>query len=340
MADVTDAAFRRVITKCGKPDVMWTEFVSADGLYHTRELQKLSDAENPLMQDLIYSKDERPIVAQLFTSKPEMMEYGAALVAELGFDGVDINMGCPDRSIEKQCAGASLMRNPVLARELIRAAKRGTGGKIPVSVKTRVGFNKIEHVPPFGEWLTELLAEEPAALIVHARTRKELSKVPARWEHVREAVELRNTLGSNTLIIGNGDLVDIADARIKVAETGADGAMLGRAIFGNPWLFSELHVPHPSPLLSKERGPLPLDTGEAGRGYIPSREEKLRVLVEHCYAFDELCSHKSFAVMKKHFKAYVRDFDGAGELRDKLYGCETAKEIQAAVNDEFLIPNS
>lgn len=314
MADVTDAAFRRIIAKYsqytrqdggqGGPDVMWTEFVSADGLYHTRELQKLPDSENPLMQDLVYGADERPIVAQLFTSKPEMMEYGAALMVELGFDGVDINMGCPDRSIEKQRAGAALMRNPPLARELIRSAMRGTQGTIPVSVKTRVGFNALEHVPPFGEWLTELLAEEPAAITVHARTRKELSKVPARWEHVAEAVELRNRLGSETLIVGNGDLVDLADARRKVAETGADGAMLGRAIFGNPWLFSE---------------------------HLPAREEKLRVLVEHCYAFEELCTHKSFAVMKKHFKAYVRDFDGAGELRDTLYGCNTADEVACVV---------
>jgi nifR3 family TIM-barrel protein len=308
MADVTDAAFRRVIAKYGKPDVMWTEFVSADGLYHTRELQKVPDAENPLMKDLVYGEGERPIVAQVFTSKPEMMEYVAALVVDLGFEGIDINMGCPDRSIEKQQAGAALMKNPALARELVRAAKRGTQGKIPVSVKTRVGFNKLEHVPPFGTWLSEMLAEEPAALTVHARTRKELSKVPARWSHVREAVELRDRVGSSTRIIGNGDLRDLTDARTKVAETGADGAMLGRAIFGNPWLFST---------------------------HTPTREEKLRVLVEHCRAFEELCGHKSFAVMKKHFKAYVRDFDGAAELREVLYATSGAPEVAASI-EQFL----
>jgi nifR3 family TIM-barrel protein len=312
MADVTDPAFRRIIAKYGKPDVMWTEFVSADGLYHTRELQKVPDAENPLMKDLVYGEEERPIVAQVFTSKPEMMEYVAGLIVDLGFDGLDINMGCPDRSIEKQQAGAALMRTPALARELIRSAKRGTQGKIPVSVKTRVGFNKLEHVPPFGTWLAEVLAEEPDALTVHARTRKEMSKVPARWEHVREAVELRDRLGSTTRIIGNGDLKDLIDARAKVAETGADGAMLGRAIFGNPWLFAE----HKDP---------------KGIYVASTREEKLRVLVEHCYAFDELCNHKSFAVMKKHFKAYVRDFDGAGDLREKLYATEHADGVAHVV---------
>lgn len=288
--------------------------MSADGLYHTRELQKKPDAENPLMADLVYGEGERPVVAQFFSSKPEMIEYAAALAVTLGFDGIDINMGCPDRSIEKQCAGAALMKNPALARALIRAAKQGAQGKIPVSVKTRIGFNTPEHVPPWGTWLTELLAEEPAALTLHARTRKEMSKVPARWEHVREAVELRNALGSSTLMIGNGDLRDIADARAKVAESGADGAMLGRAIFGNPWLFA------------------PLARSHTHTRYSYSPAERLRVLVEHCRAFETLCAHKSFAVMKKHFKAYIRDFDGAGELRERLYGCSSADEVEHAIH--------
>ncbi|MBP9759962.1 MAG: tRNA-dihydrouridine synthase [Candidatus Pacebacteria bacterium] len=305
MADVTDPAFRHIIAKYGAPDVMWTEFVSADGLYHTREIQKLSDSENPLMRSFMYGESERPIVAQLFSSKPEMMEYGASVVTELGFDGVDINMGCPDKSVEKQKAGAALMKNPELARELIRATKRGTGDKIPVSVKTRVGYNKVE----LDTWLPELLAEEPAVITVHARTRKEMSEVPARWKHVREAVELRNKLqyssdNSHTLIIGNGDVTSLKDGRVCAEEAGADGVMVGRGIFGNPWFFS---------------------------GYTPTQEEKLRTLVEHCYSFEELCRHKSFAVMKKHFKAYVRDFDGASELRAKLMECKNASEVASVL---------
>lgn len=290
MADVTDSAFRRVIAKYGKPDVMWTEFVSADGLYHTRELQKRPDAENPLMRDLAYDEGERPIVAQLFSSSPEMMEYGASLVAELGFDGIDINMGCPDKTVEKQQAGAALMKNPERAREIIRSAKRGVAGKIPVSVKTRIGYNKDE----LSVWLPEILKEEPSAITVHARTRKEMSLVPARWEHVAEAVRIRDRLGSSTLILGNGDVENLEQARARVAETDADGVMIGRGIFGNPWLFSE---------------------------YVPTLKEKLTVLAEHTNYFEELCSHKSFAVMKKHFKAYVHGFDGAKELRAKLMEC-------------------
>src|SRR3990167_4640997 len=120
MADVTDVAFRALVAKRGKPDIFWTEFVSADGLYHTREIQKMPDSENPLMRDLQFSPSEHPIVAQIFSSKPEMIAYATKLVAELGFDGVDINMGCPDRSIEKQGAGAAMIKNPKLAVEIIK----------------------------------------------------------------------------------------------------------------------------------------------------------------------------------------------------------------------------
>lgn len=319
MADVTDAAFRRVIARYGKPDVMWTEFVSADGLYHTREKQKLSDEENPLMRDLLYDESERPIVAQLFSSHPDMMEYAAGFVRELGFDGVDINMGCPDRSVEKQGAGAALMKKPALARELIRAAKCGAQ-HIPVSVKTRIGYNRNE----LETWLPELLAEEPAAVTVHARTRKEMSLVPARWEHVREAVAIRDRLGAQTLILGNGDCESIADAETRVRESGANGAMLGRAIFGNPWLFADVarakrgdNITRPAKLHAKQDH-LPTST-------------KLRVLVEHCALFDGLCGHKSFAVMKKHFKAYVQGFPGAKELREELMACNSAAEVSAVL---------
>jgi tRNA-dihydrouridine synthase len=140
MADVTDPAYRKMIAEVGKPDVTWTEFVAADGLYHTREIKKMPDDENPLMRDLQFSEAERPIVAQLFSSKPEMMEYAAKLCAELGFDGIDINMGCPDKSIEKQGCGSAMIKNPELAKKIIEAARRGAPD-LPVTVKTRIGYN-------------------------------------------------------------------------------------------------------------------------------------------------------------------------------------------------------
>jgi nifR3 family TIM-barrel protein len=314
MADVTDAAFRRVIAKYGKPDVMWTEFVSADGL-----IRATPEGKKKLMLDLIYTAAERPIVAQLFTSNPDIMRQAAKLVQDLGFDGLDINMGCPDRSIEKQGAGAALIKNSKRAREVLRAAKEGAPN-IPVSVKTRIGYNKNE----LETWLPELLAEEPAVITVHARTRKEMSKVSARWEHVKRAVEIRNELKSKTLIFGNGDVADLEDARKKVEETGADGVMLGRAIFGNPWLFASLaHAKHDH---QTER--LVVASAKADIT-IPA---KLNVLVEHTYLFEELLGDaKNFAIMKKHYKAYVAGFEGAGELRNELFLANDAKEVQTIV---------
>lgn len=299
MADVTDPAFRIIIAKYGKPDVFWTEFVSADGLILADE-----DGKAKLKRDLDFTEAERPIVAQFFSAKPELMKKAAELARELGFDGIDINMGCPDRSIEKQGAGAGLIKNPKLAYEIILAAKKGAGD-LPVSVKTRIGYNKNE----LETWLPELLRAEPALITVHARTRKEMSKVPARWEMVKRAVEIRDEMNSETLIFGNGDALDVNDAKIKAEESGADGVMLGRAIFGNPWLFANRKDP-------------------------VSISEKLRVLVEHTKLFEELLADiKHFAIMKKHYKAYVQGFDGAKELRMRLMETNSATEVEEIVTE-------
>lgn len=304
MADVTDAPFRRMIAKYsahtrgdgtfGGPDVMWTEFVSADGL-----MRATPEGKEKLMKDLIYAEEERPIVAQLFTSNPEHMEQAAALCRELGFDGIDINMGCPDRSIERQGCGSAMIKNPESAKAVIEAAKKGAGD-LPVSVKTRLGYNQDQ----LEEWLPFLLACEPAAITVHARTRKEMSKVPARWERVARAVEIRNEQKVDTLILGNGDALSLEDARAKAEATGADGVMLGRAIFGNPWLF------HPEKDLANV-----------------TLQERFSVMLEHTRLFEELLPHKNFAIMKKHYKAYVNGFDGAKELRNELMECANSEEM-------------
>ena len=296
LADVTDAPFRRIIAKYGKPDVMWTEFVSADGLFLADEVGK-----EKLMRDLLFTDAERPIVAQFFTAEPDMMERAAVLARKRGFDGVDINMGCPDRSIEKQGAGAALIKNVKRAQELIYAAQRGAGD-LPVSVKTRIGYNKNE----LDTWISALLETNLAALTVHARTRKEMSLVPAQWDEVARAVSIRNERRSSTRIIGNGDALSLADARKKREMTGCDGVMLGRAIFGNPWLWS---------------------------GHEPSVKEKLSVLIEHAKLFETLLPHKSFAIMKKHFKSYVSGFDGSKELRMMLMECESASAIEHVISN-------
>ena len=325
LANVTDAAFRRIIAKYSKvpgavPYVTYTEFVSADGLVRANE-----EGKAKLMRDLLFSEAERPIVAQFFTSTPEHMEAAAKLAQELGFDGVDINMGCPDKSIEKQGAGAKLILNPERAKELVAAAKRGALN-LPVSVKTRLGYNK----DILEEWLPAILSAEPAVLTLHARTRKEMSKVDAHWDRVKRAVEIRNELGSKTLIVGNGDAKDIEDAKAKAAYAGCDGVMLGRAIFGRPWLFAEvgeIKIP-----FSGEMNGTPTSAKE---NFI-SPAARLRVAVEHAKLFEELLGDiKNFAIMKKHFKAYSEGFPGAKELRIKLMETSSAAEIEQII-EEFI----
>lgn len=297
MADVTDSAFRRLIAKYGKPDVMFTEFISADGLN--------SSGRDVLMRDLEFSESERPIVAQFFTKNIDSIKNATSIALNLGFDGIDINMGCPDRNIEKQGAGASLIKDPKRAKELIKAAKE-IAGDIPVSVKTRVGYN--QEITK--EWVEHLLEVEPAAIILHARTRKELSKVPANWDYIKEAVQVAK--GSGTLIIGNGDVMNLKEANEKVMETGADGVMIGKGIFGNPWLFS-------------------------GSDRDISVEERLNVMLEHTKLFEELLGDfKNFAIMKKHYKAYVNGFLGAKELRIKLMSANNGIQVNTIIR-EFLL---
>lgn len=294
LEDVSDATFRRLIAEEGKPDVMFTEFTSADGL-----VLSSGGSRKKLEKKLLYHEIERPIVAQLFSAVPERMERASFMVRELGFDGIDINMGCPDRAVERGGCGAALMKNSKLARTLIRSAKKAG---LPVSVKTRIGYNKDE----LETWLPELLAEELSAIIIHARTRKEMSDVPARWDSIARAVSLRDALGFRTRIVGNGDVKDLKDARAKADESGCDGVMLGRALFGTPWLFKD-------------------------EGCARSPKEKLTCLIRHLELFETLLSGTvHFAVMKKHFKAYVSGWDGAKELRVLLmetYDVETARSL-------------
>ncbi len=304
MADVTDAAFREVMVRRGKPDVLWTEFVSVAGL--------MSKGKEKLLIDLRYTEGERPIVAQLFGSDPEQMYECAKLVRKMKFDGLDINMGCPDRAIEKQGAGAALMKNPKRAGEIIRAAKEGAG-RMPVSVKTRIGYttNTLE------EWIPILVKEEPAAITIHGRTRKEMSKVPARWEEIgKAALLIRKLAKPNTrpLVIGNGDVRDLADGREKAERFGVDGVMIGRGIFANPWLFSGKYEGKEVPI-----------------------KVRLRALVEHTRLFESVFrGTKHFDIMKKHYKAYASGFDGAKELRIGFMGAKDAKEVEAIVKRALL----
>ena len=318
MSDVTDVAFRFMLAKYGKNRenkdsvVFWTEFVAADGLCNKLAKKKLAHI-------LKFKENERPILAQVFGANPENMQKACQYITSLGFDGIDINMGCPDKSVVSQGAGAGLIKTPQLARKIIQAALEGikaSGSRIPVSVKTRIGFNKEE----IDTWIPELLKEDISALTIHLRTAKELSLVEAHWDSLKKVKELIQKSGKEVLLIGNGDVQSLKDAEEKALEYGCDGVMIGRTVFGNPWFFSE----------SEKRDP------ENSKGGERSVSEKLKALVEHTQVFEkELLKpkHKNFAVMKKHFKAYVNDFEGAKELRVKLMETENSKQVEKIVND-------
>lgn len=283
MANVTDAAFRRMIAKYGKPDVMWTEFVSCDGV--------CSRGKKNLMLDLIFDKSERPIVVQFFGARPENFYKCALMAQELGFDGIDINMGCPDRGVVRQGAGSALIKDPKLAQKIIKETIRGAG-KLPVSVKTRIGFNELEYK----KWIPYLLKMDIAALTIHGRTKKEMSDVPARWDIIGEIVKMRNKLKSKTLIIGNGDVSSLADVQEKYEKYGVDGVMVGRALFGTPYFFSA-----------------------SRRIKNMTLKFKLKLALEHTKLFEKIFKGKKhFDIMKKHYKAYVSGFDNAKKIRMKL----------------------
>jgi tRNA-dihydrouridine synthase len=308
MADVTDVAFRTVISEAMSPDIYWTEFVSADGL-----IRATPEGKYKLKKDLLYDKEkQRPIIAQLFSSTYKYMYEATKLCIELGFDGVDINMGCPDRSIEKQKSGAAMMKNPDLAIGVIKAAKDAkkdfASDDFAVTVKTRVGYNSVE----LDTWIPLLLDQEVDLITIHARTRKEMSKVDADWSHVKTVVNMRDTWALDNkdkkapLIFGNGDVKDIQDAYEKCIEFGCDGAMIGRAMFGNPWLFKDIEC------IEKED----FDFNDK---FTPSRDERIKTLAKQVEIFDrELGDVKSFALMKKFFKTYMTGFDDAKEIREKI----------------------
>lgn len=293
MYDVTDAAFRAIIAKYGKPDVFWTEFVSTDGLQ--------SEGREKLMHHLKFSEIEHPIVAQVFGTKPEKYTATAELVKSLGFDGMDINMGCPDKNIIKGGSCAALFRTPELAKDLVLASKAGAGD-MPISVKIRIGDTKID----WQGWIGTLLEAKPSAITIHLRTRKEMSKVPAHWELMPEIVKFihdHTTDDDRPVIIGNGDVLSIEDGKQKAEASGCDGIMIGRGIFGNPWLFSK-------------------------RADVPTQAEKIALLIEHIQLYDlEFEGKKHFDVMKRHFKNYIHGFAGSAELRAQLYECKNSSEV-------------
>ncbi len=292
MDGATDSIFRRVVAETAPPDVFFTEFTNVEGLF--------SAGRKHIERRLFYSKKERPLIAQVWGLNPEHFYKAAQLLGERKFDGVDINMGCPVHSVTMRGACSALIKNPQLAKEIILATKEGSG-QLPVSVKTRIGFNTIQTE----EWIRFLLDQDLDALTVHGRTAKEMSKVPAHWDEIGKVILLRDEMRKKTIIIGNGDIKSVSEGQEKATRYKLDGIMIGRGIFENIWVFKEDFDPTSISL-----------------------KKRLEILQYHLLLYEKETKEKlPFQTLKKYFKIYIRDFDGASELRMKLMETKSVSEV-------------
>lgn len=298
MDDVTDNVFRQVMMKAGRPDVFFTEFTNIDGLVH--------GGNGIPLRKLNFTKEQHPIVAQLWGTDPSHMEESARMVKDLGFDGLDINMGCPVKDVVKKGAGSGLIGNYKNAEDLIAAAKKGAKG-IPVSVKTRLGQK--ENIAE--EWTSFLLSKDIAALTIHGRLAKDMSSGTAKWDEIAKIVEIRNKIAKSTLIIGNGDVKSYKEVLEKRKLFGVDGVMIGRGVFGNPWVFV---------------------TSEKAK----TKKDLLNLALYHVELYEKTWGErKNFSILKKFFKMYVKGFRGASDLRIKLMLTKSIDEIKEILNSSL-----
>ncbi|EOT45298.1 MULTISPECIES: tRNA dihydrouridine synthase [Enterococcus] len=293
MEDVTDVVFRHVVKEAGAPDVFFTEFTNSDSYCHP-------DGKDSVRGRLVFTEDEQPVVAHIWGDKPEFFREMSIGMAEMGFKGLDINMGCPVPNVAERGKGSGLIRRPDMAAELIEAAK---AGGIPVSVKTRIGFEQIDELEG---WITHLLEQDIVNLSVHLRTRKEMSKYPAHWDMIPKIVELRDKIAPQTLITINGDIPDRKTGLELVEKYGVDGVMIGRGIFKNPFAFEKEPKEHSSKEL--------LDL--------------LKLQLDLQDKYSELVP-RSIVGLHRFFKIYVKGFPGANDLRVQLMNTKSTAEVRA-----------
>ena len=297
MEDVTDVVFRHVVAEAGSPDVFFTEFTNSESYCHPEGLKSVRGR-------LLFTEDEQPIVAHIWGDNPENFRKMSIGMAEMGFKGIDINMGCPVPNVAQRGKGSGLILRPDVAAELIEAAK---AGGLPVSVKTRLGYKEVDE---WKEWLTHILKQDIANLSIHLRTRKEMSAVDAHWELIPEIKELRDRIAPNTLLTINGDIPDRQKGLELAEQYGIDGVMIGRGIFKNPFAF--------------EKEPKEHSTKE----YL----DLLRLQLDlHDHYIEEL--PRSVTALHRFFKIYVKGFRGAGELRNQLMTTRTTDEVRALLDD-------
>lgn len=326
MDGVTDVAMREISAIYGKPAVMLTEFVAAEGI---------AAGATKLLEDFEYSEIQRPIVAQIFGKEPEAFRITAYVVAALGFDGVDINMGCPAKNVEQHGSGAALIQTPEIAAQIIAKTKLGVeqfaGGMspeeaglprkiikklredkrfeiyfesaklIPVSVKTRVGYDK----PVTKEWISHLVAQDLANISLHGRTLKQYYGGLADWDEIKIAAEIVHESGKGTTILGNGDIANLKQAHERIQMSKVDGVLIGRAAMGDPWVFVGKEVDYLT---------------------------RLKVLVEHARIYEKFEGGGFFLPMRKHLAWYCKGFPGAAEARQKLVLCNSSTEVEEIIS--------
>lgn len=310
MDDVTDTVFRRIVGDCAAPDLYFTEFVNVDGLQ--------SPGRPRLLKKLRFTSAEQPLIAQIWGKTPENFYKTAQQLAdgtfarELGlgsganFAGVDINMGCPDKTVVKNGTCSALINDRPLADEIIEATREGLGGRLPLSIKTRTGFNKIDM-----SWFEFLLSKKLNMLTIHGRTRREMSKVPANWEVIGQVRELCDQLAPSTLIVGNGDVMTRSQALDLAEQYQLDGIMIGRGVFSDPFVFAE-----ESPW----------------SGY--TSEQRIALYKKHVELFAKTWQNNERPVvtLNRFCKIYVQGFDGAKELREQLMSATSTDELLSTLN--------
>ena len=293
MEDVTDTVFRQILCNIGKPDVFFTEFMNVEGY--------CSVGKDKVDHRIQFSEIERPIVIQLWGNVPEDFAKTVREIKELKPDGFDINMGCAVRNVINTGGGSALIKEPELAKEIIQAVKQ-EAGDIPVSVKTRLGYSMVDTE----NWIGLLLNQGLDMLTVHGRIAKDSYAIPSRWDEIQKVVKMRDEISPTTLIIGNGDITSSRQGEEYVKTYGTDGYMVGRGILNNPWIFS-------------------------GREDIPE-EERFNILLEHAKLFNEVWGDtKNFSVIKKYIKAYISDFEGANELRQRLMMVNNYEDLKELI---------
>ena len=297
MEDVTDIVFRHVVSEAARPDVFFTEFTNTESFCHPEGIHSVRGR-------LTFSEDEQPMVAHIWGDKPEQFKEMSFGLADMGFKGIDLNMGCPVANVAKKGKGSGLILRPERAAEIIQAAK---AGGLPVSVKTRLGYYNIEE---WKEWLRHVFKQDIANLSIHLRTRKEMSKVDAHWELIEAIKEMRDEVAPQTLLTINGDIPDRQKGMELATKYGIDGVMIGRGIFHNPFAFEKEPREH-------------------------TTKELLDLFRLHLELFEKYSNEETqqFKSLRRFFKIYVRGIRGASELRHQLMSTETVDEARALLDD-------